>query len=410
MLIQKCKKAKEAFSVLSATRGEDRNHALTLMSEALLDNTEYILQENKKDIDSAYEKGISEAMIDRLRLTSERISAISEAVLKVKALDDPIGKGSINTRPNGLIISRVRVPIGLIAIIYESRPNVTVDAAALCVKSGNSVILRGGSEAINSNIALATILRKALSDSKVPADCIQIVEDTSRQTATELMGMSKYVDLLIPRGGKALIKAVVDNATVPVIETGAGNCHIYVDDTADNKIALDIITNAKVQRPSVCNSVETLLVHKDIAASLLPKVQELMPQVELRGCADTLKVLSDINPATEEDFFTEYNDYILAIKIVSDTKEAVLHINTYGTKHSEAIVTKDTDCAEYFTKNVDAAAVYVNASTRFTDGEEFGYGAEIGISTQKFHARGPMGIEELTTIKYEVRGSGQIRS
>jgi glutamate-5-semialdehyde dehydrogenase len=409
MLKNKCLKAKDAFTILSSSSGQIRNQAIALMAQTLKDEYEYILAENEKDISFAKEKGLSEALIDRLTLTKERIYAISQAMLKVCALPDPIGKGSVNTRPNGLTIQKVQVPIGLIAIIYESRPNVTADAAALCIKSGNTVILRGGSEAINSNIALSRVLRNALSASSLPADCIQIVEDTSRETATRLMRLNGYVDLLIPRGGKSLIQAVVENSTVPVIETGAGNCHIYADQSADTETALNIINNAKTQRPSVCNAAECLLVHRKIAKELLPLVKERMPGVELRGCEETLKLLPDITRATEEDFYTEYNDYIMSLKVVSGVEEAVSHINKYGTKHSDAIITKDTASAEYFTMNVDSAAVYVNASTRFTDGEEFGYGAEIGISTQKLHARGPMGLDELTTVKYKITGNGQIR-
>jgi glutamate-5-semialdehyde dehydrogenase len=297
----------------------------------------------------------------------------------------------------------------VIGIIYESRPNVTADAAALCIKSGNAVILRGGSEAIHSNIAIVNVLRKAVEAASLPAGCIQVIEDTARETAVQLMKANGLIDLLIPRGGKALIKSVTENATVPVIETGAGNCHIYVDESVDFEMALNIIDNAKTSRPSVCNAAESLLVHRSVAAELLPLVQKRLSKVELRGCAETLKILPDITPAADEDFYTEYNDYILSVKIVSDIKEAVEHINEHSTKHSDAIVTNSTASADYFTANVDSAAVYVNASTRFTDGEEFGFGAEIGISTQKLHARGPMGLDELTTVKYKVIGNGQIR-
>ncbi|PKM63096.1 MAG: glutamate-5-semialdehyde dehydrogenase [Firmicutes bacterium HGW-Firmicutes-21] len=409
MLKNKCLKAKEAFAVLSSSTGQVRNRAIALMAESLEAEYEYILTENEKDIADAALKRLSDAMTDRLRLTKERIFAISASLRKVCMLPDPLGKGTVFTHLNGLTIQKVQVPLGLIAIIYESRPNVTVDAAALCIKSGNTVILRGGSEAINSNIALARVLRNALSASDLPADCIQIVEDTSRETATELMKLNGYIDLLIPRGGKSLIQAVVANSTIPVIETGEGNCHIYVDESADTEMALNIINNAKTSRPSVCNAAESLLLHRSVAATLLPLIKARMPKVELRGCAETLKILPDITAATDEDFYTEYLDYIMSVKIVADVKEAVTHINEYNTKHSDAIITKNPDAAEYFTVNVDAAAVYVNASTRFTDGEEFGFGAEIGISTQKLHARGPMGLDELTTIKYKVIGNGQIR-
>jgi len=409
MIKEKCARAKEAFKTLSVSSGQIRNNALVKMAEALKNEYAYILSENQKDVATAHKKGISEVMVDRLRLTQERIFAISASILKVCALPDPLGKGSIWTRPNGLTIQKVQVPIGVIGIIYESRPNVTADAAALCVKSGNAVILRGGSEAIHSNIAIVNVLRKAIEAAALPADCIQIIEDTSRDTAVALMKARGDIDLLIPRGGKALIKTVTENSSVPVIETGAGNCHIYVDESADLEMALNIIDNAKNSRPSVCNAVESLLVHRSIAKDLLPLLKKRIPNVELRGCPETLKILPDITPATEEDFYTEYNDYILSVKIVSDVKEAVAHINEHSTKHSDAVITNSTAAADYFTANVDSAAVYVNASTRFTDGEEFGFGAEIGISTQKMHARGPMGLDELTTIKYKIIGSGQIR-
>jgi glutamate-5-semialdehyde dehydrogenase len=307
------------------------------------------------------------------------------------------------------VIEKVRVPFGVIAIIYEARPNVTADAAALCVKSGNAVILRGGKEAIDSNIAVGTVLSDALESIGLPKDCIQVVSDTSSETANKLMTLKGGIDLLIPRGGKSLIRSVVENATVPVIETGAGNCHIYFDSEADETIAIDVIDNAKRSRPSVCNAAETLLVHESVASKLLPLVRERLDNVELRGCERTCALLPDIKSATDEDFFTEYNDYILAVKVVSSLEEAVDHINRHGTGHSEAIITKNTENAKYFTDNIDAAAVYVNASTRFTDGEEFGFGAEIGISTQKMHARGPMGLSEMTTYKYLVKGNGQIR-
>ncbi|HAN22118.1 MAG: glutamate-5-semialdehyde dehydrogenase [Clostridiales bacterium GWF2_36_10] len=409
MLKEKCIKAKQALAILASSSGQIRNKAVELMAEALKIEYEYILTENEKDIAFAKQKGLSEAMTDRLRLTKERIYKISASLMNVYALPDPLGKGSVWTRPNGLAIQKVQVPLGLIAIIYESRPNVTADAAALCIKSGNTVILRGGSEAINSNIALATVLRKAIEGAGLPAECIQIVEDTSRETATELMKMNDYIDLLIPRGGKSLIQAVVKNSTVPVIATGAGNCHIYVDESADIEMALNIIDNAKTSRPSVCNAAESLLVHRAIADKLLPLIKDRMQNIEFRGCPETVAILPYTTVATDEDFYTEYNDYIMSVKVVSDVKEAVEHINEHNTKHSDAIITKNTESAEYFMINVDAAAVYVNASTRFTDGEEFGFGAEIGISTQKLHARGPMGLDDLTTIKYKVIGNGQIR-
>lgn len=409
-LIEICKKAREASFVL-ANAGSIRNHALELIATQLLSDTQNLIAENRKDIENAKVKGISEAMLDRLTLTEERINAISNAILKVKALPEVLDKGEVFTRPNGLEIKSISVPLGVVGIIYEARPNVTADAAALCIKSGNAVILRGGSEAINSNIAICKSIGTALENAGLPKECVQVIEDTSRETATLLMKMNGYIDVLIPRGGAGLIKSVVENSTVPVIETGAGNCHVYVDKTADIKMALDIIDNAKTQRPSVCNAAENLLVHKDIAAAFLPRVKESLDKkyVELRGCKQTCEILQGIKEASEDDFYTEYNDYILSIKVVDSTHDAVKHINEHSTKHSEAIVTKDMENAEYFTRNIDSAAVYVNASTRFTDGEEFGFGAEIGISTQKLHARGPMGLKALTTVKYVINGNGQIR-
>lgn len=409
-LLEIGKAAKEAAFHL-ASAGAKKDEALACMSEQLLADTPFILAENALDVENARAKGISEAMIDRLTLTKARIQAIANALLKVKALPDPLSEGTLAIRPNGLNIQKVRVPLGVIGIIYEARPNVTADAAALCLKSGNAVILRGGSEAIRSNLAIAKSLRSALTKAELPADAVQVLSDTSRETATDFMKLEGYLDLLIPRGGKGLIQSVVKNATVPVIETGAGNCHVYADKFADLAMALEIIDNAKTQRPSVCNAAENLLVHKDIANAFLPMVKERLcgKGVELRGCERTLAVLPDITKATEEDFFTEYDDFILSVKVVDSVEEAVSHINAHGTKHSEAIVTESMENAAYFTQNIDAAAVYVNASTRFTDGEEFGFGAEIGISTQKLHVRGPMGLTALTTTKYIVRGNGQVR-
>ena len=408
-LISKCKLAGEAGKVLSSSEAKLRNKAIERMSQILLENSASILDANDTDIENAKKNGIKESMIDRLKLTEQRLYAISQSLMKVAVLPDPLGGGDVWTRPNGLEIKRVHVPIGHIAIIYEARPNVTADAAALCIKSGNTVILRGGSEAINSNKAMVRYLRQALSDIGLSEECIQIVDDCSRETATELMKLNGYVDLLIPRGSASLIKSVVSNATVPVVETGAGNCHVYVEKTADLKMAAEIVFNAKMQRPSVCNAAENLLVDESIAKKFLPMIKKKLEKAELRGDKKTREILPDIKEATEEDFYTEYNDYIMSLKIVKDYKEAVDHINKHNTGHSEAIVTKNVEAAYYFTKNIDAAAVYVNASTRFTDGEEFGFGAEIGISTQKLHARGPMGLNELTTIKYIVNGSGQVR-
>ena len=402
------KKAKAASARLGVADTEKRNSALSAMAEALVLRSAEIIGANSLDIENAKANGMSDSMLDRLTLTETRINAISESVKKVIALPDPLANCEEWTRPNGIKITKKRVPFGVIAIIYEARPNVTADAAALCVKSGNAVILRGGKEAINSNLAIARVLSDALTSVGLPGDCVQVVPDTSRETANKLMRLKGGIDLLIPRGGKSLIRSVVENATVPVIETGAGNCHIYFDESADTEMALDIIDNAKRQRPSVCNAAESLLVHSAAMDRLLPLVKERMPNVELRGCERTRGII-DVKQATEEDFFTEYNDYILAVKVVDSVYEAVEHINIHGTGHSEAIITENAENAEYFCNNIDAAAVYVNASTRFTDGEEFGFGAEIGISTQKMHARGPMGLPEMTTYKYVISGEGQIR-
>ena len=403
-----CISARAASTVLGATDTETRNNALLAMANALVIRSEEIIKANEQDIARARENGMSASMLDRLTLTKERIVAISESVKKVIALPDPLDGKEKWVRPNGLEITKKRVPFGVIAIIYEARPNVTADAAALCVKSGNAVILRGGKEAIDSNLAIAKVLSDALCEKGLPKGCVAVVPDTSRETANKLMKMKGYIDLLIPRGGKSLIRSVVENATVPVIETGAGNCHVFFDESADIETALNIIDNAKRQRPSVCNAAETLVVHENIAKTILPLVKTRLDNVELRGDEKSLEII-DISKATEEDFYTEYNDYILAIKIVSNVKEAVDHINLHGTGHSEAIITQNAENAQYFCNAIDAAAVYVNASTRFTDGEEFGFGAEIGISTQKMHARGPMGLPEMTTYKYVINGNGQIR-
>ena len=403
-----CISARAASTVLGATDTETRNDALLAMAEALIKHSDEIIEANGIDIARAKENNMSASMLDRLTLTKERIVAISESVKKVIALPDPLDGDEKWVRPNGLEITKKRVPFGVIAIIYEARPNVTADAAALCVKSGNAVILRGGKEAIDSNLAIAKVLSNALCGIGLPEGCVAVVPDTSRETANKLMRMKGSIDLLIPRGGKSLIRSVVENATVPVIETGAGNCHVYFDETADIETALNIIDNAKRQRPSVCNAAETLVVHENIAKTILPLVKERLDNVILRGDEKTLDII-DVDKATDEDFYTEYNDYILAIKIVHDVKEAVDHINLHGTGHSEAIITGNAENAQYFCNAIDAAAVYVNASTRFTDGEEFGFGAEIGISTQKMHARGPMGLPEMTTYKYVINGNGQIR-
>lgn len=408
MLTQLCKSARKASVLLGNSSTDLRNTALQAMANALVEKQGEIIAANNIDIENAKANGISTAMLDRLTLTEARIEAIAKSVEKVIALPDPLAKSESWVRPNGIKITKKRVPFGVIAIIYEARPNVTADAAALCLKSGNAVILRGGKEAINSNIAMAKVLGEAVETVGLPKECVQIVTDTSRETANQLMKMKGYVDLLIPRGGKSLIRSVVDNATVPVIETGAGNCHVYFDKYADENMAVSVLNNSKCSRPSVCNATESLLVHKDVAEKLLPKVKESLANVEIRGCERVCKII-DASPATDEDFYTEYNDYILAVKVVDSLEDAIDHINTHGTGHSECIITNCDIAAEQFCNTIDAAAVYVNASTRFTDGEEFGFGAEIGISTQKMHARGPMGLTEMTTYKYVVTGDGQVR-
>ncbi len=409
ILMEKCLAAKEAGAILAISKGDVRNKAIALIADELEKNVDNILKANAQDIENARAAGMRESLYDRLTLTEARIKAIAASMRKVSMLNDPLGGGTVWSRPNGLSIRKQRVPIGLIAIIYEARPNVTADAAAICIKSGNSCVLRGGKEAVCSSAAIVSCVRAALKAAGLPEDCVQFIDDTTRESTNALMTMKGVVDLLIPRGGKSLIRAVVDNATVPVIETGAGNCHTYIEGSAKLDMALDIVENAKMQRPSVCNAMETLLVDRSIASEFLPMLQARLKNCELRGCSETLTVLPDVVAATEDDYCTEYNDYILAVKVVGGVDEAVAHINKYNTKHSECIVTSDTAAAKKFTDAVDAAAVYVNASTRFTDGEEFGFGAEIGISTQKMHARGPMGPEELTTFKYVIEGQGQIR-
>jgi len=412
MIKEMGKKAKKASLTLMNISAATKSAGLIAIANALKENVDLILQENKKDIDAFLQKGGSDAMADRLRLTKERIFDMAEGVLKVNALPDPVGEVlGMTKRPNGLVIGKKRVPLGVIGMIYEARPNVTVDAAVLCLKTSNACILRGGSEAICSNSILTDIMTEALASAGFPDGSLQFIRDTSRETARELMQLTDYLDVLIPRGGKGLIASVVENAKVPVIETGTGNCHIYIEKTADIQTALDILVNAKTSRPSVCNAAESLLIDSALAEATLPLIaQALHPyHVELRGCEKTMQILPDITPATEEDFYTEYNDYILSIKIVSGPDEAIFHINTHGTGHSEAIITQDYTTANRFLDEIDAAAVYVNASTRFTDGNEFGFGAEIGISTQKLHARGPMGLETLTSTKYVIYGNGQIR-
>ena len=406
-----CSDARAASFKLALMDTDAKNRALLKIAEVLRASTEEILRANRADLDAAEANGVPPTMLDRLTLTEGRIGGICDSLESLVGLEDPIGKGESWSRPSGITISRVRVPLGVVAIIYEARPNVTVDSAALCLKTGNAVVLRGGKEAINTNTALVALMQKALEESGVDPHAVGLVESTERESANILMNMKGYVDVLIPRGGKGLIKSVSENATVPVIETGAGNCHVYVDADADIDMAISVVMNAKCSRPSVCNAAETLLVHSSIAAEFLPKFAEAATEfdVELRGCPKTCVLLPTAIEATEEDYDTEYNDYILAIKVVGDISEAIDHINKYSTAHSEAIITKSEESAEKFLAEVNSAAVYVNASTRFTDGGEFGFGAEIGISTQKLHVRGPMGLSALTTEKYLVRGEGSIR-
>ncbi|MFR5798214.1 MAG: glutamate-5-semialdehyde dehydrogenase [Oscillospiraceae bacterium] len=406
-------KAKAAEHAAASASAKLKNEALKSIADALIQNTSLIIEKNKLDLDNAVKNGMSVSMQDRLMLNEKRISDIASSVLKLIEAEDLIGSVDYGViRPNGLKICKTRVPLGVIGIIFESRPNVTVDAATLCLKAGNTVILKGGKEAINSNKCLADVMRAAVEKAGLPADVIQLVEDTSREAAAELMKLNKYLDVLIPRGGAGLINAVVNQATVPVIETGTGNCHVYVDESADIQMAADIVNNGKTQRPSVCNAVESLLVHKNIAEAALPVIKSKLDEhnVEIRGCKKTAEILGDcVTLASDDDYATEFLDFIISVKVVDSIEEAIEHIQKYSTRHSECIVTKSLENAEKFQREVDAAAVYVNASTRFTDGGEFGFGAEIGISTQKLHARGPMGLRELTTVKYLINGNGQIR-
>lgn len=406
-------RAKAAASVVALATTEQKNAGLFAIASLLEERSASILAANALDMEKADDNGVSKAMQDRLLLTEQRIREIAEAVRYVAGLEDPVGKVlDGRTMQGGMQMLRRSVPLGVIAMIYEARPNVTVDGASLCLKSGNACILRGGKEAIHSNLALVALMREAVASTGLPADCIQLVEDTSRESATALMQLEGYVDLLFPRGGKGLIQSVVKNATVPTIETGAGNCHIYVDESADLPMAAAILDNAKTSRPSVCNAAETLLVHQNCAEAFLPMAAEALAhaKVELRCCPEALRILGDrAVPATEADWETEYDDYILAVKVVEGLEEALAHIEAFSTRHSEAILTRDYSNAQAFCDRVDSAAVYVNASTRFTDGGEFGLGAEIGISTQKLHARGPMGLAHLTSYKYIINGNGQIR-
>lgn len=411
-LITKGQNAKEASYILSNLSTTRKNEALESMAKKLLEKSDYIIGENKKDLENAKLNGMSESMLDRLSLNEDRIKGMADGLRDVINLNDPVGEvlGMWN-RPNGLQIGQKRVPLGVIGIIYEARPNVTCDATGLCLKTGNAVILRGGKEAINSNIAIIETLREGLKEANVPEDAVQLIYDTRREIATEMMRLNDYIDVLIPRGGAGLIKAVVQNATVPVIETGTGNCHIYIDSECDIDMAKDIVVNAKTSRPSVCNAAESLVIHETIANEALPIIANALKEkgVILKGDKKSIEIVDYIEEATEEDYYTEFLDYIMSVKIVKDIDEAISHINKHNTGHSEAIVTKNYESSQKFLQRVDAAAVYVNASTRFTDGAEFGFGAEIGISTQKLHARGPMGLKELTTTKYIIFGNGQIR-
>lgn len=411
-LAQIGKSAKEAEIILRTLETNKKNEALLVTADNLVKDTDKLLAANEKDMENGRANNMPQGLLDRLLLTKERIGQMAVGLRQVAALDDPIGEVlSMKKRPNGLEIGQKRVPLGVVGIIYEARPNVTADAFALCFKTGNAVILKGGSDALYSNIAIVESIRSSLLASGLPETAISLIEDTSRETTTQFMRMNEYVDVLIPRGGAGLIRAVVQNATVPVIETGTGNCHIYVDESADFEMALDIIFNAKTQRIGVCNACESLVVHENIVKKFTPLLAKRLKDkdVEIRGDESVMDAADGIVPASEEDWGTEYLDYILSVKTVADVEEAISHINRYNTGHSEAIITNSYENAEKFLDGVDAAAVYVNASTRFTDGFEFGFGAEIGISTQKLHARGPMGLLALTSTKYIIRGNGQIR-
>lgn len=406
------KNAKGTLTFMSQVTTEQKNNALNAVADALEKNVDVIIAANKIDLTEGKENGLNDGLLDRLMLNEERIKGIADGVRQVALLDDPCGKIiSDYKKDNGLEIKKITVPIGVIGIIFEARPNVTVDAAALCLKSSNSVLLRGGKEAINSNTALSEIMRDAVESVGFPRDVIQLVHDVSRQSANDMMNMNEYLDCLIPRGGKGLIKAVVNNSTVPVIETGSGNCHIFVDESADINMAAEIIFNAKTQRISVCNACESLVIHSKIIDKALPVIAKKLKEknVEIRGDERACAACFLVSPATEEDFYTEYLDYIISVKTVDSLDEAIEHINRCSTGHSEAIITNNDENADKFLKCIDSSSVYVNASTRFTDGGEFGLGAEIGISTQKLHARGPMGLEQLTSTKYLIYGNGQVR-
>lgn len=412
-IIEMGKQAAAVKYRLQQLRTEEKNRALEHAAEALEAHSERILAANARDLQKGQDNGMHPGLLDRLRLTPERIAAMAEGLRQVAALPDPVGECLESfDRPNGLHIEKRRVPMGVIGIIYESRPNVTADAFALCFKAGNAVILKGGSDALASNMAITEVLQQALTDCGIPGEAISLITDTDRAVTMAFMKMKEYVDVLIPRGGAGLIRTVVENSTIPVIETGTGNCHIYVDRDADLELAIPIIVNAKTQRIGVCNACESLVVHEAVREALLPRLQEALAekQVEIRGDERTCATIPGVTPATEEDYGREYLDYILSMKIVDSVQEAIAHINRYSTHHSESIITRNPETAQQFLNDVDAACVYVNASTRFTDGFEFGFGAEIGISTQKLHARGPMGLRELTSYKYQITGSGQIRS
>lgn len=411
-IVNKARDTKAASQVLASASTAQKDAFLKSLVKHLDSDRGYILSENKKDMKNGKEAGMAGPLLDRLMLDDRRIDGMIKSIEQIIELSDPIGQVTcMNRMPNGLLIGQMRVPLGVIGIIYEARPNVTVDASSLCIKSGNAVILRGGSEAINSNVSLVCSIKKALVEAGLPEGCVSVVEDTSREAVNRLMKMNEYIDVLIPRGGAGLIKATIENSTIPVIQTGVGNCHVYVDSFADLDMAEKIVINAKVSRPGVCNAAEKLLVHKDAADAFIPRIIESLRKngVQIKGCERTRKIVNDVIPAEEDDWYREYLDYIIAVKIVDSVDEAISHVNKYGTRHSEAIVTENYSNAQKFLSSVDAAAVYVNASTRFTDGFEFGLGAEIGISTQKMHARGPMGLKELTSTKYIIYGSGQTR-
>ncbi len=406
------KRVKNSTKILNNMGNIEKNIILRKVAEEIIKSQKEILIANEKDIENAIKNSMKESLIDRLKLDEKRIIAMSDGLIKITDLEDPIGEIIEGKRvKNGLEILKKRVPLGVIAIIYESRPNVTLDAFGLCFKTGNAVILRGGKDAINTNIAIIKVIRSVLKESKISEDCVYLIEDTSREKSQELMRLNKYVDVLIPRGGAGLIKTVVENSTIPVIETGTGNCHIYVDEFADFEMALSIIENAKTQRTGVCNACESLVIHKAIAKEFIPLVAQRLSNknVEIRGDEDSCNISDKIIKATESDWGEEYLDLIISVKTVNNIDEAIEHISNYSTKHSESIITSNYENAEKFLNEIDSSCVYVNASTRFTDGGEFGFGAEIGISTQKLHARGPMGLKELTTTKYVIRGNGQIR-